>query len=208
MTAARTSAEAIAQLLGGLAEAVADAQEAMAEIPAADAFGRPLPVYQIPSLDFTFEIEAFETPARPGVLPLLRIAPLTAGRPGGSIQSKISGRIVAVPPNGGLPEARILLAFSDSVLRLQLSNALGERLAGETLELEFDAAASQALHGTSLSAEARLRLLGEQRLTTDADGATRTAVDTSVLSGGRTAVILVRGAGNEARIAVSDEGAR
>ena len=206
MTAARASAEAISALLSGLANAVTDAQETMAELSAFDAYGRPMPVYQIPSLEFTFEIEALMDPATSSAPAMIRFAPVASNAPRGSVQSRISGRLVAVPPNSGLPEARILVSFGNGSLTLQLINSLDERLVGETLEIEFDAAASEALHGTALSPADRLRLLGQQRVTTDASGTARASVDTRVLPTGKSAVLLVRGAGSEARIAVSGSG--
>lgn len=57
---ANISADAIAALLSGLASALTEAQQTMAEMPPADSFGRPLPSYRIPELDFTFEIETVE----------------------------------------------------------------------------------------------------------------------------------------------------
>lgn len=205
--AAKTSAEAISSLLTGLASALTDAQEAMADLPPTDAFGRPMPVYQIPELNFSFEIETVETKsANPNATALARysLQPSTTG-PKGSITSTISGRIVAIPPNGGLPETQIIVTQGDRTLNVQLVNSAGELLQNTLVELEFDADASNALHGVTLTPARRLSLLGSQQVTTDTSGKAETTVKRSNLQAGQSAVVLVRAAGAETRVTISRE---
>lgn len=205
--AAKTSAEAISSLLTGLASALTDAQEAMADLPPTDAFGRPMPVYQIPELNFSFEIETVETTTQASdnsILSRFLLRPSTSA-PKGSITSTISGKIVAIPPNGGLPETRILVTQTTRTLDVQLINSAGELLQNTVVEMEFDADASNALHGVTLTPARRLSLLGSQQLTTDANGMAQTTVKRSNLQVGQSAVVLVRAAGAETRTTISRE---
>lgn len=205
--AAKTSAEAISSLLTGLASALTDAQEAMADLPPTDAFGRPMPVYQIPELNFSFEIETVETSTRGtnnAILSRYSLLPSTSG-PKGSITSTISGRIVAIPPNGGLPETQIIVTQSTGMLDVQLINSAGELLQNTAVQLEFDAEASDALHGVTLTPARRLSLLGSLQVTTDANGVAQAPIKRSALQAGQSAVVLVRAAGAETRITVSRE---
>lgn len=203
--AAKTSAEAIASLLTGLAGAVTDAQAEMAEMPPTDAFGRPLPVYQIPHLDFSFEIEIERATEGDDGRSFWSLLP-AAKPPKDKISSTISGRIVAVPPNGGLPETRILVTQSPKALTVQLVNAAGEILPDALVELEFDAASSEALHKTDLTPAKRLRLLGSQQVSTNAEGVATAPVRRSVLPQGKSAVVLIRAGGAETRVSVKREG--
>lgn len=205
--AAKTSAQAISSLLTGLASALTDAQESMADMPPTDAFGRPMPVYQIPELNFSFEIETVQTRAASGsatVLPRYEMRPLTSG-PKGSITSTISGRIVAIPPNGGLPETQLIVTQTPATLDVQLVNSAGELIQNATVELEFDAEASDVLHGVTLPPDRRLSLLGRQQVVTNEEGRAQAEITRDALDPGESAVVLVRAAGAELRTTVSRE---
>jgi hypothetical protein len=198
---ARASAQAIAALLGGLGQALADAQEDLAQSPPVDAFGRPLPSYRIPEIDFRFEIEAAAVEEGRW----WDIRPKGGGAPS-SVTSHVSGRIVAVPPNAGLPETLIEAAQGADALELRVSNAAGEILAAAAVEVEIDIEASGAIHGTSLSSADRLALLGTRRIRTGADGVATVALDRSRLQPGQGAVVLIRSEGAERRVSVVREG--
>jgi len=202
--AARISAEAISALLGGLAEALTDAQQTMAEQPPTDAFGRPLPNYRIPELNFSFEIETVN--AGGSGRPWLHLRPTGAATRTGSVSSTISGRIVAVPPNAGLPETRITAVQREGKLDVRLTNNAGEILAGTPLEIEVDSEATNALHGTILAPSARLRLLATQRTLTDGNGAASVKIGQGVLGPDQSAVVLLRAGGAESRISLMREG--
>jgi hypothetical protein len=201
---ANISAEAIAALLSGLANALTDAQQTMAEMPPADSFGRPLPSYRIPELDFTFEIETVEaSDSNSGKRWKLQPSGTSSSR--NTISSTISGKIVAVPPNGGLPQTLIAAIQRGDSLEVRLSNNAGEILTQTPVELEFDADASSALHGTTLTPARRLSLLDAQQTQTDQTGMAIVGIGRGALQIGESAVVLVRAAGAETRISLKKE---
>ena len=80
------------------------------------------------------------------------------------IMSTISGRLVANLPNDGLPQVILSVTTEQKITQddpdymlytaqIDLSNAAGEKLVGSTVELNFDAEASQSINGgTALAA--------------------------------------------------------
>ena len=201
--AASTNAQAIASLLTGLAKALTDAQEELAETPPTDAFGRSLPSYQIPHLDFSFDIETTRTEDANGGSPLISLFPTAKASPTDTISSSISGRIVAIPPHGGLPETRILVTQQETGLDVQLLNTAGELLPNTLVELELDADASVALHNTTLTPAQRVALFDAQQIATDERGVATAGIKRSELGNGAKAVVLVRAAGAETRITIT-----
>lgn len=205
--AASTNAQAIASLLTGLAKALTDAQEELSEAPPTDAFGRALPSYQIPHLDFTFEIET--TRKEQGDSPFARFAIVPTGKTSASnstVSSSISGRVVAVPPHGGLPETRIVVTQTKTTLDVQLLNTAGELLPNTLVELEFDPDASLALHNSTLTPAKRRGLFEAQQVATDDTGSVSAKVKRSQLATGQKAVVLLRAAGSETRVTIEREG--
>lgn len=200
--AARISAQAISALLDGLASALTDAQQSMADMPPYDAFGRPLPSYRIPELDFTFEIETIETNS-PANNKRWLLQPSNASSGQNTISSTISGKIVAIPPNGGLPQAYIYATQQGDNLVVHLSNSAGEILPETPIELEFDANASEALYGTKLEPAQRLALLAKQQTQTDETGIAMVGITRSALPSKQGAVVLIRAAGVESRISLT-----
>jgi hypothetical protein len=73
------------------------------------------------------------------------------------------------------------------------------------VELEFDAEASSALHGTTLTPARRLSLLDAQQTQTDQTGTAIVGIGHSALQTGESAVVLVRAAGAETRISLKKE---
>lgn len=203
--AARISAEAIAALLGGLADALTSAQQTMAELPPLDAFGRPLPSYRIPELDFAFEIESVQAGSGSDRL-RWQLQPARAASPHTTVSSHISGKIVAVPPNQGLPQTLIVAIQRGKLLEVRLSNSAGEILTETPVELEFDPKASIALYGTDLSQGSRLSLLDVQQTRTDQTGTAIVGIGPDALQAGQSAVVLVRAMEAETRISVKQEG--
>lgn len=202
--AAQVSADAISSLLTGLARALGDAQELMAEVPTQDSFGRPLPSYQIPHLDFNFEIETVRE-STSGTTFGFALRPAARGSQEESVTSTVSGRLVAVPANAGLPRTTIVVTQAESTLEIRLGNTAGEVLVDTPVELAYDPSASLALYGTELTASQRLNLLGAQVATTDEAGVASAPITRSVLTASAKAVILIRAAGSETRITVGQE---
>ncbi|MCL1487207.1 MAG: hypothetical protein MH186_04345 [Marinobacter sp.] len=166
----------------------------------------PLPSYRIPELDFTFEIETVEandSASSSGKRWLLQPSGNSSSR--NTISSTISGKIVAVPPNGGLPQTLIAAIQRGDSLEVRLSNNAGEILTQTPVELEFDAEASSALHGTTLTPARRLSLLDAQQTQTDQTGTAIVGIGRGALQMGESAVVLVRAAGAETRISLKKE---
>lgn len=205
--AASTNAQAIASLLTGLAKAMTDAQEELSEAPPTDAFGRSLPSYQIPHLDFNFEIET--TRKDQSDSPFARFAIIPTGKASAqhnTVSSSISGRIVAIPPHGGLPETRIVVTQTKTTLDVQLLNTAGELLPNTLVELEFDPDSSLALHNTTLTPAKRRGLFEAQQVATDDTGSVSAKIKRSQLATGQKAVVLLRAAGSETRVTIEREG--
>ena len=146
-------ADSIEEMLVSLAEGVREAQEALNDLAPFDAFGRASPGYFIPHLDFELDVE-IETETNNAGRPIFKV--LAARASGGTTSatshtsSRISGRIIAVPPGEGLPIPQLVLTVESasgapSTLTVTASNSAGERLAGQQVELNIDLEASRAL---------------------------------------------------------------
>jgi hypothetical protein len=171
-------ADSIEAMLVGIAEGVRDAQEALNAIPAIDAFGRPLPTYHLPFLDFTIAVSV-TTEVTEGRSFVRLKTPTTANR-STDLSSTVSGRLVASPPGEGLPVAQLALAVQSTgnahKLRITAANSAGEILGNQRIELNIDPEASAALSGLprpgpGAPAAARLK---DAIVITDAAGAAET----------------------------------
>jgi hypothetical protein len=187
-------ADSVEAMLVGIAEGVRDAQEALNAIPAIDAFGRPLPTYHLPFLDFTIAVSVTtETTAGRS---FVRIQAPTGNR-STELSSTLSGRLVASPPGEGLPVAQLALAVQSTgnshKLRISAANSAGEILGNQRIELNVDMDASAALSGLpkpgpGAAAPARLK---DAIVITDAAGQ------------GETELVFEAGAGPRATIVVT-----
>jgi hypothetical protein len=204
----RVTAEAVREMLVGLADALRTAQETLSDSGrGGDASG---PAYAIPSLDFSFHVEFSSREETPGGAPLLMLRP----RPGGThttteVSSRISGRLVSVPRHGGRPAPLLeLRAMDDEAGRsveVALANTAGEVLAGAQVALEVDADMTERLTGKLPSADLRLGLLSAQIVRTDAGGHAHVAVDASRLATGERVVLRAEAEGVSARIVIAGE---
>lgn len=187
------AANSIEEMLVSLAQGVREAQETLNSMPQFDTFGRPAPGYFIPQLDFEFEVE-MEVDTNGQGAPVMKMRPtrmLGAPAPSQSqsssakSSSRISGRLVAIPPGNGLPMPQLVVTTSaeaGNVVRLDVtaSNSSGERLAGQLVEINPDMAASEALAG---GARLQLPTLSSASLTTDEAGRASTRVTVPAGSG-------------------------
>jgi hypothetical protein len=171
-------ADSVEAILVGIAEGVRDAQEALNAIPAMDSFGRPLPTYHLPFLDFTIAV-SISTETTAG-RPFVRLKTPAPGRSAADLSSTISGRLVASPPGEGLPVAQLALAVQSTgnthKLRISAANSAGEILGNQRIELNVDKDASAALSGLpapgpGAAAPARLK---DAIVITDDSGAAET----------------------------------
>jgi hypothetical protein len=142
-------ADSVEAMLVGIAEGVRDAQEALNAIPAIDAFGRPLPTYHLPFLDFTIAVSV--TTEDTGGRAFVRLKTPAPGSRSTDLSSTLSGRLVASPPGEGLPVAQLALAVQSTgnahKLRITAANSAGEILGNQRIELNIDLDASAALSG-------------------------------------------------------------
>ena len=177
----RFVAESIEELLVALATGVREAQEALNESQPFDAFGRALPTYHIPYLDFDVAAKMV-TQRQDNGRTIMRLV-LSKATPGPSqknneVSSKVSGRFVAVPPGEGLPIPALRLTSEETSdgprrIRVLLTNSAGELLAGKRVELNMDTAATKRLteaNGGSFDAFRTGTQLGEAILVTDENG--------------------------------------
>jgi hypothetical protein len=178
--------DSLEALLVSIAEGARDAQEAMSETPPLDAFGRPLPTYHLPYLDFEVKVDA-ETTETPGGFRFLRIKAFGGSGADTSreISSTISGRLVAVPPGEGMPRPVLTIAAEPLSSRrhrlvVQAGNTAGEILSGQVVELNLDMDASRRLSelaGVNLAGPRAGTVLEEALLVTDESGTARGRID-------------------------------
>ncbi|SDO70361.1 hypothetical protein SAMN04487957_11058 [Halomonas shengliensis] len=208
-------ADAVREMLLGLADALDDAQSTLSETARTSDTGHG---YEIPYLDFTFEVEFSEEQSQGDRPPRIALLP-KARRAGGEgeretrISSSISGRLATVPVQGGRPETLLDLTLKPVDgrprqwrLGVAVSNLAGERLPGVPVSLQVDAAMTEQLLGHRPSAEQRLGLLTTQRLTTGVEGGAELVIDTASLRG-RRVVVQVEARGAIGRVILPGEAA-
>ncbi|WFM72883.1 hypothetical protein [Halomonas sp. CKK8] len=208
----QVAADAIRDMLLGLADAMQDAQGTLSEAARTSDAGHG---YEIPYLDFVFEVEFSEEteasqPTRLRLLPKARRQADEAGRET-RVTSSISGRLATVPAHGGRPETLLDLSLSAvegrasrQRLDIQVSSMAGERLGGVPVSLQVDVEMTERLLGYRPSAQQRLSLLPSQRLTTREDGSAHLAVELSSLRG-RQVVVQVESRGAIGRLLLPGE---
>lgn len=185
---AKLVADSLEEMLVSIAEGVREAQEALDGLSPFDSFGRPVPGYFIPHLDFELLVD-IETETNSQGRPIFKVmaARNIFGGGGSSTSntkshttSRIAGRLVAIPPGEGLPVPQLVLTAEktgagETLLTVRASNNAGELLAGQRIELNIDEEASKALsRGASPTLpEARLK---EAVLVTDDQGQATTTL--------------------------------
>ncbi|MBB3183261.1 hypothetical protein FHR95_000802 [Halomonas fontilapidosi] len=185
------AADAVRDMLVGLADALQDAQGTLSEAARTGDAGHG---YEIPYLDFAFEVEFHEEaeanqPTRLRLLPKARRDHQETGRET-RISSSISGRLATVPSHGGRPETLLDLDVSAvegrakrERLDIQVSSMAGEQQGGVPVSLQVDVEMTEQLLGYRPSAQQRLSLLSSQRLTTREDGSAHLVIDLASLRG-------------------------
>jgi hypothetical protein len=147
----------VEEMLVSLANGLREAQDALNALPPFDAFGRPMPGYFIPHIDFTFEVEMTVDSNSAGV-PILMVRPgLFPAQQTNSVSRRssiIAGRLVAVPPGEGLPvpdlSLRAGLPTQGAVpLLVRLMGSDGRPMPGVAVEINIDTVASQAFATTN-----------------------------------------------------------
>lgn len=181
----RFVAESLESLLVSIADGVRDAQDVLSSTPPVDTFGRAMPSYHLPYLDFEMKVDA-ETVNAPGGSMFLRINPLgTAGESSREISSSISGRLVAVPPGEGLPSPLLTIASLRMSARrhkivVNAINTAGEILAGQGIELNINMEASRELslaEGVELASQRAGTTLSDVIPVTDTTGVAETILN-------------------------------
>lgn len=151
--------DTIESVLVGMAESLRDAQEALTQSAPLDQYGRPLPQYHIPHLDFEigFELES-ETKAGGGMRLFFKPVTTQSSR---DVTTKLTGRFVSVPAGEGLPlpvlnAQSTALSTTEHDLAVRVTNSAGEVLQGVAVEINFDERQSEALSLASGESEPRL----------------------------------------------------
>lgn len=136
-------ADTLESVIVGMAESLREAQEELSDAAPLDAYGRPVPQYRIPHLDFDIGFKLVTDAKGSGGMRLL-FGPTTDRTR--DVTSTISGRFVAVPPGEGLPLPLLTLAVEGSGnsrdLSVTAATTAGELLAGAEIELNLDKEAS------------------------------------------------------------------
>lgn len=178
----RFVSESLEALLVSIADGVREAQDALNSVKPVDAFGRAMPTYHMPYLDFEVQVE-METVTTASGSRLLRINPLRGSTSSTrEVTSTISGRLVAVPPGDGLPTPLLTLSSAwkknrEYEITVTAVNSAGEILAGQAVELNINLAASKQLseiEGVTLPAKLEGTNVTEAILITDETGSAST----------------------------------
>lgn len=204
MSDAQLVGQSIEEMLVSLAEGVREAQQALNSTPAVDAYGRPLPGYHLPYVDFNLQMDV-DTQTVEGGRPIFRLlAPTGSSTRNTSTRSVVSGRLVAVPPGEGLPLPVLRLTLAQPqpgerryAITVQAGNSAGEVLARQRIEVNLDLPASQALsQGLALPAAWSGTRLQDALLTTDdaGQGSTLLSIGTEVPVGAYVVVTATLGA--------------
>lgn len=204
----QVTAEAVRHMLVGLADALRTAQETLSsDARGGDGGGRG---YDIPYLDFAFEVE-FTSREGEDSTPILALRPRfgvgTSSSTTKDVTSRVSGRLVSVPPHGGRPAPRLDLRLrgegNSLELEIELTNTAGEALVGVLVALEVDADMTERLTGRLPDSEERLSLLASQAVRTDAEGRARVPILQQGLAPEHRIVIRGEAVGSSARIIVA-----
>lgn len=195
MSSSQFVTESLEQMLVSMADGLREAQESLNTIPAIDRFGRAMPSYQIPYMDFELQVDMEVTTNSAGLARMqVRRALNNQRNTSQSVSSNISGRFVAIPPGEGLPIP--ILNFSSKrlskwrhSLQIQLTNTAGEVVPGAQVELNFELERSKELSiarsGTDKLKSIKHPTLARAVLITDATGYAETelTIDTKVPAG-------------------------
>lgn len=142
----------IESLLGSIADGVREAQESLNDLPPVDIYGRAVPSYHIPYVDFDLAVnlsmrQSNESPSGSAHLPAvkrLRFNPVNHTQTA-EISSHISGRIVSVPPGEGLPLIELFAeedsekkTAKDRLIRILVRNSHGELISGRKVEININ----------------------------------------------------------------------
>lgn len=150
-------ADTLESVIVGMAESLREAQEELSEAAPLDAYGRPVPQYRIPHLDFEIGFKLVTDTKSGGGMRVIFGATTDKTR---DVTSTISGRFVAVPPGEGLPLPVLTLEITGTGntrdITLTAATSAGELLSGAQVELNVDKAASTALSAAAGVATPRL----------------------------------------------------
>ncbi len=201
----RFATESLEALLVSIADGVREAQDALSSTPPLDTFGRPMPTYHMPYLDFTIEVD-METVSKDGGPSFLRMKPRgSAGTVTREVSSTISGRLVAVPPGDGLPTPVLTITSIRKPARqheinITATNSAGEILAGVGIELNINLQASARLtelEGINFPSSLPGTNVVDAVLVTDENGAASTIFNISTNLSTKVVLVLSAELGSE-----------
>ncbi|MGS4946481.1 hypothetical protein ACVDG3_13440 [Meridianimarinicoccus sp. RP-17] len=150
-------ADTLESVIVGMAESLREAQEELSEAAPLDAYGRPVPQYRIPHLDFEIGFKLVTDTKSGGGMRVIFGETTDRTR---DVTSTISGRFVAVPPGEGLPLPVLTLEIKGTGntrdITVTAATSAGELLSGAQVELNVDKGASTALSAAAGVAAPRL----------------------------------------------------
>ncbi|WP_108263503.1 hypothetical protein [Mangrovicoccus ximenensis] len=196
-------ADTLESVIVGMAESLREAQEELASAAPLDGFGRPMPQYHIPHLDFEIGFRLVTETKSGGGMRLI-FAPVTSSEKSSEVTSTISGRFVAVPPGEGLPlpvlAAEVTGSGNARTLAVAAANSAGETLVGAEVQVNVDLEASRALSAAAGVAAPKIAgqvSFGEAVLVTGPDGQASTSVTFSAALQRAAIVVLTLETGTE-----------
>lgn len=150
-------ADTLESVIVGMAESLREAQEELSAAAPLDAYGRPLPQYRIPHLDFEISFKLVTDTKSTGGMRVIFGETTDRNR---DVTSTVSGRFVAVPPGEGLPLPVLALEIAGTGttrdITVTAATSAGELLSGAQVELNMDTPASIALSAAAGVAAPRL----------------------------------------------------
>lgn len=212
MSEGRFIADTLESMLVGIAESLREAQEELNGLAPLDGFGRPMPQYRIPHLDFELGFQlTTETTSSGGLR--LKFMPVTSTEASKEVTSHISGRFIAVPPGEGMPLPQLFAIVepgdSDSkrILTLTATTSADEVLTGADIELNIDRDASVALSQSAGIAEPNLSTVTFDRavVQTDDIGVAVAEVDLGELQAAAVVVLIAELGFESLRVVIEKE---
>jgi hypothetical protein len=194
----KVTAQGIQDMLTALTDALGSSQAHLSSMAAFDAAGRELPRYHIPHLDFTFDIEASQS-SQPGV------GFMMGPRQSSSVETsaKISGRIVSIPPNAGLPKIEILVELAPQKVIVTLINDAGEMMTNTQISVEIDSELTVQAGGTQPTSNQKASVFIAQQYLTDVGGIAEIDIVTAQLHATKPMVLRISSGNTESYIAVT-----
>lgn len=174
----------IESLLSSIADGVREAQDSLNDLPPIDIYGRAVPSYHIPYVDFDLAVSLSMRQTTENIpnIKRLRFNPMGQSQTA-EISSHISGRIVSIPPGEGLPLIDLMAeenldnqSAKIRTIRVLARNSNGELMRDRKVEFNINWELTTALNSNLPANRNNAARLENSALITNEDGTTTTTL--------------------------------